>query len=187
MRRPWIVAPNRRSEWLRTAVFGIAIGIVVPLGITLVTGTPFTRPTPTEAPPASAAPEFASPIQGEGPATPSATPAPGRTPDSKRPTIRNSTPSPNAAGVPQSTTVRVTFSEQVHNVSASTVRLINVAGGWTVRATVRYVDATRALALDPARPMYPNTVYRVEIGSGISDLAGNLLVPVSWTFRTARG
>ena len=204
--------PERRDAWLVVALC-LAIGIAVPIGMALLSGAPPigsttpagavpsptpssqavvpSRPDATSAP--TATPRPTSKPTAKPTPKPTAKPTPKPTPrstprpDTRRPTISGRTPAPNAANVPGNTTIRVVFSEPVRNVSASTVQLVNVAGGWPVRATVQYVSSTRSLTLIPVQSMYPNTVYRVEIGSGISDLARNPLAPVSWTFRTARG
>jgi hypothetical protein len=55
-----------------------------------------------------------------------------------------------------------------------------------VRAKVRYDAARRTLVIDPVYRMYGSALYRVEIRSGITDRAGNLLIAMTWTFRTRR-
>jgi hypothetical protein len=93
-------------------------------------------------------------------------------------------PASGATGVSRGTTVRITFSESVRGVSASTVQLYNVAGGWSVNVRVSYLPGSRTAVLDPVLGMYPSTAYRVVVGPGIADVAGNRLAPVSWQFRT---
>lgn len=78
------------------------------------------------------------------------------------------------------------FSEPVKGISTATVRLVNVRYGWVVRAKVRYDAARRTLVIDPVYRMYGSALYRVEIRSGITDRAGNLLIAMTWTFRTRR-
>jgi hypothetical protein len=187
MRWPDIPSEQLRP-WALIIVLSVSVGVAVPTGLTLLSGSPsvgsvaawtlsapsptptlVTVPTPTSKPKASPTPK----------ATPKATP------DTVRPTIRSRTPASGAVNVPQGATIQVVFSEPVRNVSTTTVQLVNVAGGWSVRASVGYVSSTRTLRIAPALLMYPNTTYRVEIGAGISDTAGNRLVPVSWTFKTA--
>lgn len=93
-------------------------------------------------------------------------------------------PAAASARVSRGTSIKVRFSAPVRNVSGDTVRLINAAGGWLVRATVRYDRSTRTIILNPVLLMYRNTSYRVEIGPGITDQAGHRLAPASWTFRS---
>jgi hypothetical protein len=96
-------------------------------------------------------------------------------------------PASGATGVSRGTAVRITFSENVRGVSATTLQLYNVAGGWSVNTVVSYLPGSRTAVLDPVLRMYPSTAYRVVVGHGIADAAGNRLVPVSWQFTTAAG
>ncbi len=188
-----------RLDVVLIAIAFTAIGIAVPVGIAMWSGAPlFGWTTVSEPAGPSRAPTgpglAQSPGAAGGPGGPSANPTPTVKPtpkptpkptaDTKRPTISGRTPGRNAVNVATSSTVRVVFSEPVRNVSASTIRLVNVGGGWAVHATVRYDGATRTATLTPNLRMYDNTQYRVEILPGITDLARNRLASTSWTFRT---
>lgn len=190
MRWPDIPEEQLRP-WALIIALSVAVGAAVPTGLTLLSGSPSSgpaiawtssapSPTPTLVP-------LPTPKPTPTPTpTPSRTPKPTPTPDTVRPTITRRSPAPGAVNVPRSASIQVAFSEPVKNASASTVRLVNATGGWSVLATMRYVSSTRTLVLVPDLLMYPNTPYRVEIGPGISDNAANLLVPVIWRFQTAR-
>jgi hypothetical protein len=83
--------------------------------------------------------------------------------------------------------VRIRFSEPIRGVSATTLRLVDLRTGRTVRVrTRRYDPASRTVTLDPYYRMTARTTYRVVIRAGIHDLAGNGLPAQNWTFRTGR-
>ncbi len=177
-------------------IVGLAIGILVPTTLALISGAPLldTRAplgTPSAAGSAAGQASSAPPatpiptVTSKATARPTASPRPTR--DTTRPTIVSRAPGRNATGVSGGSTIRIRFSEPVRGVSGSSVRLVNVSGGWVVRSTVRYNASTRTATLDPALNMYPSTQYRVTILAGITDAAGNRLAPTSWTFTVARG
>lgn len=97
------------------------------------------------------------------------------------------TPRSGATGVDRDLTLRIRFGEPGRGVSATTVRLVNLRTGLTVRTKVRRYDATsRTLILDPYYRMAAWTRYRVIIRSGIRDMSGNTLPAQTRTFRTGR-
>jgi hypothetical protein len=176
------------------AIVGLAIGILVPTTLALMSGAPLLDTRASVATPSAAGSAGApgSPASSADPTTlatarPTPTRSPKPTKDTARPTIASRSPGPNAAGVSGGTTIRIRFSEAVKGVSGSSIQLVNVAGGWVVRATVRYNASTRTATLDPALNMYPSTQYRVSILAGITDASGNRLSPTTWTFRVAPG
>jgi hypothetical protein len=101
--------------------------------------------------------------------------------------ILQRTPERNAVDAAAAGAIQVGFSEPVKGVSGATFQLVNVAGGWVVRSTVRYDAASRTATLTPTRHMYPGTEYRVEILPGITDRSGNRLKATGWSFRVASG
>jgi hypothetical protein len=76
-----------------------------------------------------------------------------------------------------------TFSEAVTNVNPSTFTLRR--GTAQVAASVSFDAASRTATLDPSADLIASAVYTATLTGGIADLAGNLLVPLSWTFTTA--
>ncbi len=176
------------------AIVGLAIGILVPAALALMSGAPLidsralfaaSSAAGSAAPRASATPSTNPSTPATSKPTPTPTPKPTR--DTSRPRIASRSPGANATSVAGGTTIRIRFSEPVRGVSGSTIKLVNVAGGWVVRSTVRYNASTRTATLDPRLNMYPGTQYRVQILSGITDAAGNRLATTSWTFRVASG
>lgn len=82
--------------------------------------------------------------------------------------------------------VTATFSEVMSaaSVTSSTVTL-NVTGGTTfVTAVVTLNSTGRTAILNPSRQLAPNTQYTVNLTSGMRDVAGNPLAPVTWRFTT---
>jgi hypothetical protein len=105
-------------------------------------------------------------------------------PDTTPPTVTNRTPPVDATGVAVTSNVTATFSEAVTGVSGSTFTLTGPGGGG-VAASVSYSGGTLTATLDPNADLSPNTTYTAHLTSGITDLAGNPLAPVDWSFTTA--
>jgi hypothetical protein len=108
--------------------------------------------------------------------------------DTTPPAVTVTSPADKATGVAVGSSVTATFSEPVKNVSATTFTLRAATGATAdLVATVAYDDATRIATLTPSAALTANTAYRVSLAggaTGIQDLAGNPLAPVSWTFTT---
>jgi len=102
--------------------------------------------------------------------------------DTTPPTVIARTPAPGASGVPTSTTVTATFSEDVQ--SASVVMGLTGPGG-TVAGSVSYASGPRTATFTPSAALAASTTYTASV-SGATDLAGNVMTgPVTWTFTTA--
>jgi thermitase len=78
----------------------------------------------------------------------------------------------------------IRFSEHVGGVSATTVKLRDVAANTIVPATVTYTGATREAQIAPHDRLGPARAYRVEVTAGITDAGGNSVVATSSTFTT---
>ncbi len=167
----------------------VTVGVVVPVGLSLVAGYPLFASSPTTSaastgvPSASPIEPTASPIATTDP-TARPTSSPTAAPDKTAPVVSAHTPKAGATNIAATSAITITFSEPVARVSGTTILLVNVAGGWNVRATVSYNAATMTATLRPALYMYPRTAYEVQLTNGIRDLAGNALKPTSWTFKT---
>jgi hypothetical protein len=81
--------------------------------------------------------------------------------------------------------VSVTFSEAVAGVRGSTLWLERISTGRKVPASVAVGASGRRATLTPARALRPGG-YRVHLGSGIHDMAGNQLSASTWTFTVQR-
>jgi hypothetical protein len=104
--------------------------------------------------------------------------------DTTRPTVTATSPGSSAIDVSTATAVTATFSEDVQNVSTSTVKL-RVSGQKTVvPAVVTYDSATTTATLQPKAALAANTRYTATLTAGIKDVAGNALRATSWSFTT---
>ncbi|MBK9941935.1 MAG: Ig-like domain-containing protein [Kouleothrix sp.] len=105
--------------------------------------------------------------------------------DTTAPTVTERTPAPGAIGISTATNVVVVFSEALNagTINASSVTLSGPGG--PVAATVSYNPATRMVTLQPAAALAPGAAYVVTLSSAITDLAGNPLAPLSWSFGTS--
>jgi hypothetical protein len=103
------------------------------------------------------------------------------------PVVTSRTPASGATSVSRTANITATTSEPVTGVSTSTVTLTQTSTGAAVAATVGYLSTTRVATVDPAATLAASTQYTVRVGTGIQDLAGNPLTPLSWTFTTASG
>jgi hypothetical protein len=103
--------------------------------------------------------------------------------DTTPPQVTARNPAVDATGVAVGTTVTATFDEAVSGVSGSTFTLTDSGG--SVGASVSYNAGSQTATLDPSATLSPNTTYTAHLTSGITDLAGNPLAAVDWSFTTA--
>jgi FtsP/CotA-like multicopper oxidase with cupredoxin domain len=105
------------------------------------------------------------------------------------PVVTARTPAVNAVGVSRTANITATFSEAVAGLPVAAA----ASGNFTIRRTsngvafpsvVSYSAATRVATLNPTGTLLARTQYTVTLSSGITDTAGNLLAPVSWSFTT---
>jgi hypothetical protein len=111
-------------------------------------------------------------------------PPPGTTADVSPPSISASLPDENAVGVPTSTTIFVTFSEQLDPASVDEQSLSLTESGVPVTGQVTYDEGDRRLSFLSAEPLNIETVYQVTVASSIHDEAGNNFLGYSWFFTT---
>jgi subtilisin family serine protease len=154
------------------------------------TANPVPDPTPTPTAEPTAMPE---PIDSPLPtpmatATPTPTPAPSIAPlrDTTAPRLKSRTPGVNATGISRNAVVRIVFSEGVRGVSTKTIWLVNIRTGARVKTTVSHLAASRTATLRVTGTMPGLTRYKVVIGKGIADAAGNRLAIGYWAFKTRR-
>ena len=99
------------------------------------------------------------------------------------PTVTLESPAVDAVDVHPDATISLRASEPVSGVSAQTVSLLDAAGA-PVPATVTHDAASGEIQLRPDAPLLLSHRYRVSVGAGIADAAGNALVPAGWSFWT---
>ncbi|MDJ0339068.1 Ig-like domain-containing protein [Cryobacterium sp. PH31-O1] len=105
------------------------------------------------------------------------------------PVVTARTPAVNATRVSRTANITATFNETVTGLP----RTAAASGNFTIKrtstgaaftSTASYSSTTRVATLNPTGTLRANTQYTVTLNSGIKDTAGNLLVPVIWTFTT---
>lgn len=107
----------------------------------------------------------------------------GAAPDTTPPTVTSTDPADNATGVGTGKTLMATFSEPVTcGPNPKQAFLLTDPGGATVPGTVT-CSGTQA-SFDPDASLNLLTNYTATLTSTVSDLTGNALVPVSWSFTT---
>jgi len=104
--------------------------------------------------------------------------------DTASPKASGFAPAAGATNVSRFASSAVTFNEAVTNVTASSMRLRDVATNTLVPAAVTYSTATRRATLTANAKLGPERVYRVELTTAVKDTAGNALASTSWTFTT---
>ncbi|MBA2557384.1 MAG: Ig-like domain-containing protein, partial [Chloroflexi bacterium] len=104
--------------------------------------------------------------------------------DATRPTVATKTPT---SAAPLSGPFSVTFSEPVKQISTTTFTMV-IAGTTTKvagRVSPGATTSTSSASFTPSAPLMPGQSYTLALSSGITDGAGNTLVPLSWTVRTS--
>ncbi|WP_158252256.1 Ig-like domain-containing protein [Cryobacterium sp. Y29] len=106
-----------------------------------------------------------------------------------RPTITAKSPASAATGVSRTANVTATFSEAVTGLpttaaSSTAMTIKQTVSGAAIASVVSYNATTRVATLNPSSTLLANTQYTVTITSGVRDVAGNRLSPVTWNFTT---
>jgi hypothetical protein len=102
--------------------------------------------------------------------------------DNVPPSVTGTTPANGATGVIVSASLTATFTEPIQIASISFT--LTDPSGTTVPATFSYDPVGLVGRLTPNAPLAAQTTYTAKV-SGVKDLSGNLMNPVSWTFTTA--
>ena len=102
------------------------------------------------------------------------------------PIVTSVTPAPDALDVPEATNVTVVFTEAIipATVTGASFRLLDDVGS-PVPATATVGTSGLRVTLDPDSPLDLNTLYTVEVTSGITDFSGQPAVYFSSLFRTS--
>jgi len=102
--------------------------------------------------------------------------------DNTPPTVTAHTPASNATNVALSSTVTITFSEDVQSGSISFT--LKDAGNNTVAGSLSYNSGTHVATFTPTAPLGDSMTYSATL-SDVQDIAGNhIAAPVSWSFTT---
>jgi hypothetical protein len=113
----------------------------------------------------------------------------GAGPDITSPTIVVTSPANGAVGVPLNGTISATFSEAMDPLTVTTATFtLSAPTGPPVAATVAYDPVNFIATLTPSALLTANTTYTANVTTGVTDLAGNPLVPGvapnPWVFTT---
>lgn len=102
-------------------------------------------------------------------------------PDTTPPTVLSTIPISNATNVLLNSTVQVTFSEAVSNVTSSTFTVVSAGG--PVTGTISGSGANRTFT--PGALLAPTTLFTATLTTAITDLAGNpMLSNYVWSFTS---
>ncbi|WP_423224350.1 ExeM/NucH family extracellular endonuclease [Candidatus Amarolinea aalborgensis] len=102
-------------------------------------------------------------------------------PDTTPPTVLSTIPISNATNVLLNSTVQVTFSEPVSNVTTSTLTVVSAGG--PVTGAISGTGANRTFT--PSALLAPTTLYTATLTTGITDLSNNALASnYVWSFTT---
>lgn len=105
------------------------------------------------------------------------------------PVVTSRTPSVNATGVSRTANITATFSEAITGLptraaASGNFTIKRTSNGVAFASVASYTSATTLGTLNPTGTLLANTQYTITITSGIKDIAGNPLAPVSWSFTT---
>ncbi len=109
----------------------------------------------------------------------------GFQPDTTPPEVIRLLPDPDSTNVPTFTSILVELSEDVIGVNATNFNVL--ALGMPVAGSIVYENSgsTYSARFIPNAPFPLAATVTVTLSSGIRDLSGNRLTPVSWSFTTA--
>lgn len=102
---------------------------------------------------------------------------------SGKPRVQASEPASAAIDIALDTSIRVTFTKDVRNVTPRTFYVLT--NGDQVTGNLFEVVTGRHYEFQPHR-LFPNRTYDVVLTAAIEDLDGRELEPVSWMFSTVR-
>lgn len=105
--------------------------------------------------------------------------------DYQSPTVSILAPSNNASNISTSPNIQLQFSESVINVNVTTVTLhTGSATGALVGVGSFTAGADNTYTFSPSTPLNEQTIYYVVVSDGITDIAGNHLIPNEFNFTT---
>ena len=110
----------------------------------------------------------------------------GSLPDTEVPTVDTKNPIANAVDVAVTSDITAVFSEALDagTINSNTIKLL--AGSTSVDGDVSYDVTTYTVTFSPTDDLENATEYTIELGTGITDLAGNALAAKeTWLFTTA--
>jgi uncharacterized repeat protein (TIGR02543 family) len=108
------------------------------------------------------------------------------------PVVTARTPGINAANVPVSSLVSVTFSKPMSATTLNTSNFSVEDGGGPIAGSIGYNSTTRTATFTPSAPLNISTVYTIKLTQDIKDTSGNTLnegfetalIREQWSFTT---
>ncbi len=107
-------------------------------------------------------------------------------PDQVPPRLVAASPAHNATGVPTDSFISLRFSEPLRPATATAASVVLTGPQGRVEGTLALAEAGLLLFFAPASPLTPDAPHSLAL-LGLTDLAGNPLGPVTFTFQTAPG
>jgi hypothetical protein len=107
---------------------------------------------------------------------------PGSAPDTSPPVVQSRSPIACATSVAVGVAPTAVFSDDI--TTSSLTMTLKTSAGAAVAASTAYDSASRTATLRPNADLARGTTYTVTVAA--SDLAGNAMAPVSWSFTTAQ-
>ena len=114
--------------------------------------------------------------------------------DTVKPRVSKIKPIKGATGVKVGVNVKAFFSEALAagTMTKANVKLVSAGSTKAIKATISYDAAKRKVTINPKKNLKHGTTYKVTIGTGVKDLAGNNLdqksktgnQPMKWKFTT---
>ncbi|MCX8122679.1 MAG: Ig-like domain-containing protein [Spirochaetes bacterium] len=105
-------------------------------------------------------------------------------PDTTPPQLSSKVPNDNQTNVPTDTVITITFNENVLGVDSTSFVVKRADTNEAVQGTVIYNHNMYQATFTPVFTLAEGVWYKVELSSNIHDTANNMLVPVSWQFKT---
>lgn len=102
---------------------------------------------------------------------------------SNSPTVNMITPNNNATGVSSSPSIQIQFNKAVQNVNSNTVSLCQDSpSGESVVLNAISSGSNNSYIITPTNSLKSQTTYYLVLNSGITDNAGDALVPTNFNF-----
>jgi len=104
--------------------------------------------------------------------------------DTTAPTIQSKLPAVNATSVALTSGVNITFSEKMNTATITTTSFTTNKGATTIAGNISH-NSGNIETFTPSGSLAAFTLYTVAVSNVITDVAGNALAPINWTFTTA--
>ena len=104
--------------------------------------------------------------------------------DTTSPTVLGTSPSDGATSVGRSTIVVAVFSENLNAATVNNTSFTLTGGSGTVTGTISFDVPTLSARFVPDTTLEPLTTYTASLAGTITDVAGNALTAMSWSFTT---